>query len=95
MLVKYQAMLIAATVLFVHYTIYVKTEDTKKSLNWSLITLVAMVALTLIALPVLHGSQDFLLDITKGNIHATYYSQLPAITRTCCANRLSYLLQLY
>lgn len=41
------------------------------------------------------GGYDFLLDITKGNIHATYYSQLPLITCTCCANRLSYLLQLY
>ena len=30
MLVKYQAMLIAAIVLFVHYTIYWKTEDAKK-----------------------------------------------------------------
>lgn len=67
MLVKYQAMLIAAIVLFVHFTIYWKTEDAKKSLKWSLITLVAMVALTLIAVPVLHGSQDFLLDIIKGN----------------------------
>lgn len=67
MLVKYQAMLIAAIVLFVHFTIYWKTEDAKKSLKWSLITLVAMVALTLIVLPVLHGSQDFLLDIIKGN----------------------------
>lgn len=67
MLVKYQAMLIAAIVLIVHFTIYWKTEDTKKSLKWSLITLVAMVALALIAVPVLHSGQDFLLDIIKGN----------------------------
>lgn len=67
MLVKYQAMLIAAIVLFVHFTIYWKTEDAKKSLKWSLITLVAMVALALIAVPVLHDGQDFLLDIIKGN----------------------------
>ena len=33
MLVKYQAMLIAAIVLFVHYTIYWKTEDAKKASN--------------------------------------------------------------
>lgn len=67
MLIKYQTMLIAAIVLFVHFTIYWKTEDAKKSLKWSLITLVAMVALALIVLPVLHGSQNFLLDIIKGN----------------------------
>ena len=67
MLVKYQAMLIAAIDLFVHYTIYWKTKDAKKSFKWSLITLVAMVALALIVLPVLHGGQNFLLDIIKGN----------------------------
>lgn len=39
MLIKYQAMLIAAIVLIVHFTIYWKTEDAKKSLKWSLITL--------------------------------------------------------
>lgn len=67
MLIKYQAMLIAAIVLFVHFTTYWKTEDTKKSLKWSFITLVAAVALDLIALPVLHGGQNFLLNIIKGN----------------------------
>lgn len=67
MLIKYQAMLIAAIVLIVHFTIYWKTEDAKKSLKWSLITLVSTVALALIAVPVLHGGQDFLLDIIKGN----------------------------
>lgn len=67
MLIKYQAMLIAAIVLFVHFTIYWKTEDAKKSLKWSFITLVAAVALDLIALPVSHGGQNFLLNIIKGN----------------------------
>ena len=67
MLIKYQAMLIAAIVLFVHFTIYWKTEDAKKSLKWSFITLVAAVALGHIALPVLHGGQNYLLNIIKGN----------------------------
>ena len=67
MLIKYQAMFIAAIVLFVHFTIYWKTEDAKKSLKWSLITLVVIVTLALIAATVLHGGQDFLLDIIKGN----------------------------
>lgn len=39
----------------------------KKSLKWSFITLVAAVALDLIALPVSHGGQNFLLNIIKGN----------------------------
>ena len=56
MLIKYQAMLIAAIVFIVHFTIY-----------WKIITLVAMVALALIAVPVLHDGQDFLLDIIKEN----------------------------
>lgn len=67
MLIKYQAMLIAAIVFIVHFTIYWKTEDAKKSLKWAFITLVAMVALALIVVPVLHGGQNFLLDIIKGN----------------------------
>lgn len=65
--IQFHATVIAALVLIVHFTIYCKTEDAKKSLKWSLITLVAMVALDLIALLVLHGGQNFLLDIIKGN----------------------------
>lgn len=67
MLIKYQAMLIAATVLIVHFSIYWRTEDTKKSLKWSLITFVTMVALDLIIPPLLHGGQNHLLEIIKGN----------------------------
>lgn len=81
-----------------HYLLENRRRQEKPQMvahKWSLIPLVTMVALTLIALPVLHGGQDFLLDITKGNIHATHHSQLHLITCARCANRLSYLLQLY
>lgn len=67
MLIKYQAMLIAATVLIVHFTIYWHTEDVKRSIKWSLIALVAMVALDLTIPPLLHGGQNYLLEIIKGN----------------------------
>lgn len=66
MLIKYQAMLIAATVLIVHFSIYWRTENVKRSLKWSLITLVAIVALDLAIPPLLHGGQDYLLEIIKG-----------------------------
>lgn len=67
MLIKYQAMLIAAVVLIVHFSIYWRTEDFKQSFKWSLITLVAMVALDLTIPPLLQGGQNYLLEIIKGN----------------------------